>query len=84
MTDTALHNELCLHKVRGSTTPCRLNFGHGGSHSAHTFCCDGCGRMRRMSQITARHEEAGWFCFLCVTEGNERSQRMMWEEMAQQ
>lgn len=54
MTDTALHNELCLHKVRGGGD-CRLNFGHGGSHSAHTFCCDGCGRMRRMSQIAARH-----------------------------
>lgn len=44
----------------------------GGSDlRAHDYYCDGCGKSRR-GQPHSRHEEAGWFCFLCVGPPAER------------
>lgn len=57
----------CEHDLRDG--PCDLTPGHRGRHSTVAFECDGCGRRRR-GQPFVRHEEAGWFCFLCVEVGH--------------
>ena len=55
---------VCLRKLR-SGLKCTMDKGHKGRCASSTFYCDGCNKRRR-GHPAAKHEEAGWFCFMCV------------------
>jgi hypothetical protein len=61
MVDPKVH---CLEPTQGEQ--CLLNKYHGGYHSVSVFCCDGCGKMRRLPWTSSGEDVV--FCFFCDRE----------------
>lgn len=70
----------CHAPVRGSFgARCGLDKGHRGHHSCVARYCDGCGRMRRASQIHA-NDDNGQFCWWCCTRWEREHLDSLWLE----
>lgn len=59
-----LDDRLCGYITR-SGDPCNLDADHNGQHRTNAWCCDGCSRMRSGTP-GYQHEEAGWYCIVCM------------------